>query len=265
MDPQSITKEMIPQPELWRCAMEINASSIEVVLLPPVDSERALYTSIILNPEAPSHEKAVQEAIYANPVLLSDFKRVDALFDCEDITFVPSQLLQRVEAESVCSASGINTDGKRIECDELPGGVTSIYAVDAALIGFIRRTFFNVRTAHRLSPIVSNAMNSDGLLAVIERSRLDIIGTADGKLQMARTIRCKTPQDATYFIIATRKSLELHGAPLLFAGSGEDADTVRGYVERYCEKPLTAEAPALPAVPDRDTLNIPRSLSALLS
>ncbi len=93
--------------------MEINAGSIEVALFPPVATERVIHTTIQLNPEAPYHEKSVQEAFYANPFLLSDFKAVDVLFGCDSAMFVPSAVTAQAGVEAVYSAGGGETGAKR--------------------------------------------------------------------------------------------------------------------------------------------------------
>lgn len=266
MDPQAINQNMIPQPELWRCAMEINAGSIEVALFPPVATERVIHTTIQLNPEAPYHEKSVQEAFYANPFLLSDFKAVDVLFGCDSAMFVPSAVTAQAGVEAVYSAGGGETGGKKILDCALPGDMVLVYAVDAWLYGFVRRTFFNVRVAHRLAPLVSRALNTPAVLAVVESGRLDIVATAESRLFLARSLCYRTPQDATYYIIAARKSLGLPAdVPLSLAGAGDDAQTVAGYLSRYCETPQQVAPPQIAAVLDKDSAAMPQSLLALLS
>lgn len=268
MDPQSITKDMIPQPQLWRLVMEIDADRIEVAMHPPVATERVIYTSLMLNPDAPSHEKAVQEAIYANPVVLSDFKGVDVVFDTDSAMFVPGQLLDKVGAEPLYAAGAgcgeVSGSGKVLS-DGLPGGISAVYAVDKGLYGFIRRTFFNVAVRHRLSPIVAKAMNTPGLHAVVEPGRLDLIAISPTGLMLAHTVRYRSPQDATYYIIATRKSVELGDTPLLIAGYGPEAEQICGYVERYCGPVTRPGLPEIGAVMQRDAAAMPQSISAILS
>lgn len=95
MQQGKLDKDLIPQPELWRMALLISRQSLDVALYPPVESEEAIFRSITLDPEAPTHLKAVEDAIYENPLLLSDFKSIQGFIDSDFFYFCPMRFRRR--------------------------------------------------------------------------------------------------------------------------------------------------------------------------
>ena len=81
MNSGKLDKEMISQPELWRLALIVSADRLDVALYPPLTREEIIWRSFAFDPDAPSQLRAIEDIIYANPLLLSDFKRVDCIID----------------------------------------------------------------------------------------------------------------------------------------------------------------------------------------
>ena len=265
MEQEILSKDMIPQPELWRCAMEFGSDRLDVALFPPVATERLIHRTILLNPDAPSHEKAVQEAIYANPLLLSDFARIDALIDNSEFAVVPSETAQKVEPEAILESASVDLTDKIVEVSQPDDSISIVFAVPAALAGFIRRTFFNVRINHSLAPLIATRLHTPAVFASITDTKVDIIATDDNNLLLANSIRCSAPEDATYYIVAVRNNMPIEQPAIILAGNSSKTDTIETYLTKYAVAPERAEVPTALARLGKDAMTLPQSLTALLS
>lgn len=264
MNHQKLTRDLIPQPELWRCVMEICPDRIDVALVPPVASDRLIHSAIALNPDAPSYDKAIQEAIYENPLLLSDFKSIDALIDTRSYTVTPSSFLNYTSAQAVIGACGIDRSDDIEECTSEPSdGLTVVYTAATGLTGFLRRTFFNIRINHRVSPLIAMRLPSSGLFAAAEHGRLDIIATDRGRLLAANTFEYKDATDAAYYILACSKELGAPGKEIFMAGA--DSSPVARLIGEYAGYPKTLQCPATLLAMGKDAVTLPQSITALLS
>lgn len=263
MNQEKLTRDLIPQPELWRCILEICSDRIDAVLVPPVSSEHIIHSIITLNPDAPSADKAIQEAIYENPLLLSDFKSIDALIDARSYTMAPRQFLDYTSTDEVLKTCCIDKSDCE-ECISAPAdGIAVVYAVAAALTGFLRRTFFNVRINHRISPLIASHISSSGLFAVAEHGRLDIIATDRGRLLAANTFEYKNPIDAAYYILACAKELRAPESEIFLAGT--DYAQVSQVMGQHAGYPKPVQCPASLLAMGKDAVTLPQSITALLS
>lgn len=265
MEQEILSKDMIPQPELWRCAMEIGSDRLDVALFPPVATERLIHRTVLLNPDAPSHEKAVQEAIYANPLLLSDFARIDVLIDTPDFALVPAETARSAEPEAFLEAASFDLTDKIAEVSQPCESISTVFAVPAPLAGFIRRTFFNVRINHSLAPLIATRLHTSAIFASVTESKVDIIAADGNNLLLANSFRCTAPEDATYYIVAVRNNLPIEQLPIILAGNGDKTDTIEKYLIKYAVAPERAEVPTELARLGKDAMTLPQSLIALLS
>ncbi len=265
MEQEILSKDMIPQPELWRCAMEIGDDRLEVALFPPVATEKLIHRTILLNPDAPSHEKAVQEAVYANPLLLSDFARIDVLVDNSDFALVPPETARNTEPESILEAASLDLTEKVAEVAQADETVSIAFAIPAPLAGFIRRTFFNVRINHSLAPLIAARPLTPAISASVSTGKVDIIATDGTNLLLANSFRCTTPEDATYYIVAARNNLPIAPPPIILAGTDSATGNIEKYLTKYAVAPERAEVPTALARLGKDAMTLPQSLTALLS
>ena len=88
MEQNRLDKDLIKDPRLWRLALRIDEKKMHVVLFCSVEDNSLIYREIPLDTAAQSTQKAIEEAIYENPLLLSDFARIDCIIET-DIYFSP--------------------------------------------------------------------------------------------------------------------------------------------------------------------------------
>lgn len=88
-----LDKGLISQPELWSLVMQLSDRRLTAALLPPVDGEQMILSHIPLPvATAGSYAKAVEEAVYDNPLLLSDFSRIGLLTSSPRVALIPACL-----------------------------------------------------------------------------------------------------------------------------------------------------------------------------
>lgn len=264
MDQEILAKEMIPQPELWRCALEIDKSRIEVALVPGMEGQPLIHRTIQLNPDLQSTDNAVQEAVYANPLLLSDFSRIDVLIDTPDFCIVPAATAQAVLPLELLKTAGIEAAGKSVMVCEADSTYSVVFAVEASLVGFIRRTFFNVRISHILAPIIASPQIDNAILATVDPDKLILTASVDKKMLYANILRHESAEDATYYINAVRHNLPVKELPIVLAGNTPDALMIEKYLSKYASAPCAYEIPGELARLGNDALTLTQPLTALL-
>lgn len=251
---QRLPKDLITQPELWRCVLHITPSRLNVAILPPVAQEEMVAASLLLNPDAPTPLKALEDAVYDNPLLLSDFRSVHALVETPVHAVVPALAASSDTAPLLLSRmSGADTDPDRTAISPEFGGATLLYELPEALEAFLRRTFFGVTISTPLEETggavvsLSETTPHPVMLAVADTaSALTLAAARGGELLMLNTFTVSHPTDAAYYLLASRSTLGLGRADgtVWFAGQAPLARTVANIVTPYLDSVDFVTTPA---------------------
>ena len=67
---QRLDRELIGEPRLWRLAMRIGEKSLHVILLSTIEDNSLIYSEIPIDSANTDRLKALEEAVYENPLLL---------------------------------------------------------------------------------------------------------------------------------------------------------------------------------------------------
>lgn len=147
MTSRPLTRDLISDTSLWRLILRVSPQRIAALLLGPESVER----SVMAHCEslADGSVKALENAVYDNPLLLADFARVDVVFAGPQAfaSPLPASFLRESMAEAMLPDFSAP---RRIEAEEFPGG-EMVYAVDADVFNFISRTFAAARVHHALA------------------------------------------------------------------------------------------------------------------
>lgn len=214
----ALTPDMITQPELWRCVLQIGQTRLYAALVPPAPGEPPVWRSITLSADATSRLKAIEDAVYDNPLLLCDFRRIDVITDSERIAILP-QCATPADDDQLIDMIGICTGSEPSEqpalCERVEiGGATFTYTIDSQLEAFLRRTFFGVHIHHPLAITAAEttalARNSTVMTVVADTPGIITVAAArDGNLLMANQFAYTHPIDAAYYVMASRATLAL--------------------------------------------------------
>lgn len=236
-----LDKDLIRDPQLWRLAMRIEKSALQVVLYNTVEDNSLIYRKITLDHTAISSLKALENAIYENQLLLSDFSRIDCVIDTDEFVIVPAEISSIETQEKIMMASFPEFDGEMMVSD-LPGlDASIIMGVECDIIGFIRRTFNNPRMHHHLSPLCryfshkSKQGNTIKMYANLRAGKVDLLAFSNSGLLLANTFAYREPMDAVYYILSCRKMLGLDASTdeLYLVGAPSARESVAPILREY--------------------------------
>lgn len=220
---QSMEQPEISNPSLWRLLLLIDGTAIRAVALSTVDDVQTLAFSVPFDPTASGGLlAAVEEAVYAVPLLTADFAAVDVLVDTPHYLVAPSEIgpeALEASARYCCLAD----EGETLLTDGAVGHDTAVvWPCPEDLSNFLARTFRNPRVSCRITPLLRyiSAKNAGGNGAKLYahltggvRAAVDILAFGrDGSLLLCTTKDAPTVADAAYWVMAAAREAGLDPA-----------------------------------------------------
>lgn len=200
----------------WRLSLQVCPEAIEAVLrpvTPGATDESMIWSRIPLPEAAASVAEAVQEAVYANPLLVAPFGKVDVLVRTSRVAFLPA-------GDSGAGAPAAALLGWDASEDELfITGADRIYdvvaAADSAVLRFLRRTFDTAEPRHPLAVLArwfgsrSLMGNSGKIFVNLNPGRADVFVYNNLGLAAATTLPGTTPDELCYYVLALARNCGL--------------------------------------------------------
>ena len=248
-----LQKDLIENPSIWQLVLEISARAIEVVAFSPYENHSLISESIPLAPDAGSHLRAVEDAVYDNPLLLADFSKVTVLYDTQRFLPVASQLGGSATAllrkafppQADAPASVVATGMPSI-------GMMLAMEVPDDMLGFLRRTFHRAVITH---PLVPQAVwlrakyptrHRGKTLVNLRPDRTDVVILGEEEPLILNTFRVSGPMDSLYYILAGRQAYGLRPDDEIFiAGDRERRNAVGTLLRRYVRFVMPAIFPSV--------------------
>ena len=268
---QGLNKDLIKDPRLWRLALRINETKLHVVLFCSVEDNSLIYREISLDSAVSSMQKAIEEAIYDNPLLLSDFARVDCIIETDKFTIIPSEIDNTDVQEKIFSETFPTFEGAVVENKLKELDASILMGVDEELINFLQRTFHNACIQHHLAPLCtyfnrkSRLGNAGKMYAHIHDNKLDLLAFGKDSLRFANTFDFREPIDAIYYIFACREMLQLDAGSdeLFIAGDNSMREAITPTLREYLAYVMPVIFPAAMFKAGKDALNAPFDLIVL--
>lgn len=272
MDAGRLDKDLISQPEHWKLTLMLSADRLVAALYPPVNREEMIWRSFDFDRSAPGTLRALEDIIYDNPLLLSDFKRVDCIIDNVPSLLLPSRLPEEaIENAYRKSVAGASESG---EMELFPSGdndVTVTLVQDPMMRSFITRTFYNVRFDSRIAALCrfftgrAEAPQSPAVYAIDSHRRLTVIATDAGHhILMANEFSYSQPVDAAYYLLASMQHLELDPATTAVSisspASSPDTGSLQQMLQPYLPLMGALPFPTLRYRASKTTLQAPFDL-----
>ena len=88
--------DKIEPPELWNLLLRISRDALHVVIYSIVEDNSLVYRRFNLNTASSSWIGTLQNVIYDNPAILSDFRRVYCVVETDKYLIVPSECLSLI-------------------------------------------------------------------------------------------------------------------------------------------------------------------------
>ena len=262
---------MIKEPRLWRLCLRLDSRTLYVMLYNVVEDNSLIYHEIALDGAASSALKALEEAVYENPALLSDFSRVDCVIDTTTYLTIPTPLDTAEYRDKLMSEAHPDFIGETISCQLYGLDTTILMGVEQDFIGFLRRTFNNPTIHHHLAPLCryfrgkSRLGNSGKMYANIHGSRLDLIAFGNDTITLANSFEFRDSADAVYYILACRRMLGLSADSdeLFLAGDNSTRETITPILRQYLAYVMPVIFPSSMFRAGRDAMRAPFDLIVL--
>ncbi|MDE7410787.1 MAG: DUF3822 family protein [Paramuribaculum sp.] len=250
MEHSRLEKDSIAQPELWSLLMVLSPGRLDVGLYPPVPREEMLWRSFRLDASASGGMlKALEETVYDNPLLFSDFRSVDCVVDTGWSMLVPPDIAS--EQVEILAEQVWGDDESRGELNGYPTGASNAVmymSMEADVEAFLRRTFYNIKFTERKSALCryftthAAGDNECKLYAVFDADRLTVIALDADRLQLANSFVFSSAADAAYYTLACAAMLgwDLQRCGIWYRGDMEQCDAYVELLRRYVPsvKPL---------------------------
>lgn len=256
MNRTALTRELIADPTLWRLILRVDPAGLRALLIGPESVERSVLSHSETLTDA--SVKALENAVYDNPLLLSDFAGVDIIFSTPGLFLAPrgTETLREEMADAMLPDS----DGPRTILSE-PVAATDAevcFAADSGRLNFLTRTFATAAFHHSLAVDASylahrNAAGADAahLYALCEgpgEMAVIAFGPSGRPVYLNRPQPAGAP-DAAYYILAPG----LRGTPMSVGGEPELRNAVCALLRR-----VDPTARVLPLTLDEDLLHLRR-------
>ena len=262
----TLDKDAVKHPERSSLGLCVDRGALHVMVCDAVSDTLVIYSKLVLDLSLGSTAKALEEVVYNNPVLLSDFKKVSVSLRSSRFSLLPDEMFESGPefAEAVAEASFIDDDAEQLcplEVAVKGSGCTLMVKEERDLVDFIRRTFNNPDIVHPLSVLAGDFIKSSSSLGAVGRMfvhlydrSLDIVIFGDNGPALLNSFSFSDPMDAVYYIMASRSvlGLEQTEGELYLSGDADVREAITPVLREYLGyvMPLVVPAPIIKAGPD---------------
>lgn len=267
MESNRLDKELIDNPSLWVLTLRLSVTDLHIAAFSLVEDNSLIYRRVPLDRVAPSPIKAIEDAVYDNPLLLSNFKHVYCLVDTHATIIVPAPGAYDSKYSTAIFSACHNQDDTTLHADILPEMNAAILTgIDTAIDRFLHRTFSNMTIMNHLAPLCryfhSSRSNSVKTYANFREKSMDVIIIDGNRLLHANTYSFNDPIDATYYIMACRARLNLSNETneLLLSGDSTIREKITPVLRRHIALVMPVIFPPRMFRAGRDAMQAPFDL-----
>ena len=262
----------IQHPEYWTLQLALETKAVQYMLY-DIDEENSLKVGEIpLDFTAGGYLKALENAIYDNPLLLNEYRSVRIMAHAQHFIVLPPEFEDPNDARSAFEAAFPDYEGDFTSCS-LPRCKVNIgFEAPKGVVNFLERTFNMPPIVHHLYPLMEHYKHQDENRDVsclhlhLKRETSDLVMTANRNgLVMANTYPTPTPQDTIYFALHAFKTFGLDAKrdELLLTGDKQLRDIVTPDLRKYVSYVMPAIMPAAALQIGQDAVKAPLELILL--
>ncbi len=261
-----LTKDLVDRTDLCRLSLIIGRDAIDVLVRRIVGTEPSLTARVALDPATAGEAAAVEEAVYANPLLLAPYGKVDVALRTGRAIVAPAG----TGADTVAALAAADPSLAALS-SPLDRHNDVVYFTDRALANFISRTYDAV-PVHVLSPLVRyfeprgrDGNTSNMFVELTEGGDMQLIVFNAAGLAAACSCRCLSADDAVYRVLAvfSRAGLDPENDNIAVAGSPELRRPLMESLTPFVRHVLPVIPPAGAFAGDTQALKAPVSLLTL--
>lgn len=266
-----LTKDLVRRPDLWQLSLRLSERSLDVLLYSPVENNSLIYRAIDLEPEDGSILKSLENVVYDNPLLLSDFGKISIVVETQCVLPVPAEVTALEEREMLMDAAFPGFDGCMYDNTTGSRNATLLFGIDNDLAAFIGRTFFGARIYHHLSPLskyfVASARRANGcrVYANLREKSVDVIAVDHGDILIVNTLTFNMSVDAIYYILACYHiaGLSMVETELFVSGTAAVRDEIVPVLRNYIGSVMPVIFPSTMFRAGKDAMKAPFDLIVL--
>ena len=207
---------LVQHPERWRLLLSLDEHNIHYILYTPDQSESLIARSIGLQRAGDDYLKAVENAIYDNPVLLEGYASVSVAVHTSHFLVTPPDVTDEEEAKRLHDAL-YNDDEGEVFISHLPKcQVNVVYLMHTGLAGFLQRTFNMPAVYPHLYALAEHFqhLNAGGndiarMFINVHEQRVDMVLFRKGRLEVANSFTVRHNSDIVYFVLHVWDSFQL--------------------------------------------------------
>ena len=270
------TKDIhISNPELWTLSLGVsNVGGIRLFIYNDNEANSMVCRNIAIDKNMSNDDdylKAVEDAVYDNPLLLGSFKKVSILAESPHFLFLPpgygdDEAVGNVFAKTFPEDCGDIVISRGNAC-----GADVAFSLRKGLHGFLLRTFDNPAVRLNLEVLSSHFIGKNNYSTVnkeyvyIHDNKVDVCVFKRGRLQLANTFVFRYNNDAIYYILGVWNmfSLDPVSDEIQIAGDKEVKDAIVPVLRDYVTYVLPVIMPPSAMKMGNDVVKAPLDLILL--
>lgn len=248
-----LTKELVDDPSLWRLSLLIGDEGIDVLAHRVVGEAPLVWSRIGFDPAAATPAAAIEEAVYANPLLLAPFGKVDIVVRTRRALVVPAAVASDADAVEALVTLFPPGDGKFTPFTSPVDSRNSVvFLLDKGVANFLARTYDASAPRHVLSALgcffthKSRLGNSAKIYVNLEKETIDLLVFDNFGLAAANSFDCPDINDAAYYVLAVGRTagLDPQTAEILLSGNPDRRSALTPLLRRFVNYVMPAIFPS---------------------
>lgn len=210
----SATNINIKQPELWTLQLSLEQNCIRYVIFTDAQTNSLIYGDIELDASTGNYLKSLENAVYDNPLLLDDYKRVRVIVNTDHFVVLPAAV-NEYDAQELFAINFPNYEGDLAMCSFSRCGVSMEFEVYKGVLAFLQRTFNTPPVFHHLYPLcehfkrLNEGTEISRMFLNMADGHMDMVVYRKGEVVLVNSYEFRSPQDAAYFALHAWDSLQL--------------------------------------------------------
>ncbi len=241
----------IQQPELWTLQLSLGAKKIEYILFTDAQEDSLIMGDIDLDLSAGSYIKALENAVYDNPVLLDDYRQVRVVMHSPHFVVMPPDV-DEFDAQDIFEATYPDPEGEVAMCSLKRCQVGIAFEAPSGVLGFLQRTFNTPPVFHHLHPLcehykrLNEGSDISRMFLNLSEGHMDMVIYKGGSLILANSYDYRSPKDAAFFALHAWESLNLDRQldEVQLTGSKAQRDSIAPILRQYIGYVMPAIYPA---------------------
>ncbi len=264
----------ITNPEMWTLSLGVSNAGLRLFMYNDKEINSMVSRNITIGKNISSDDdylKAIEDAVYDNPLLLGNFKKVSILVESSHFLFFPpeygdDEAIERVFAKTFPECCGDVVTSRATAC-----GADVAFMLRKGLYRFLLRTFDNPPVRLNLEVLSSHFVGKNNYSTVnkeyvyVHDNRLDLCVFKRGRLQLANTFTFRHFNDAIFFILGIWNmfSMDPISDEIQIAGDKEVKDAIVPVLREYVTYVLPVVMPPSAMKLGNDVVKAPLDLILL--